>query len=497
MIARLIRLWSPALALFRGSVLRRLGADSLVGPGLPSARATDDDDWNLISGGGGPADRQWSSLKLDLQDSLEAWRLNAWVRQIVRLTTAYVVGDGLQVTSHRRAISRFVQEFWDHRQNGISARLAAWCDELTRSGELFIALFPNPVDGMQYVRAVPASQIERVETDPEDYEHETAYLERIPGQFEPKRWVSARDAQPGEACLLHYTVNKPVGATRGESDLAPLLPWARRYTDWLKGRVRFNEMRNKLATAEIILDDDTQVSAKRAQYAADPPTDSSIFVHGKGEELKFPAANIAAFEASGDGQALRLAMATAGDIPLHFFSEGDSATRATAVEMGDPTHRFYRQRQRAFGEMLVNLCEVAYLRHSATRGARGWWGQRVDLGLTYDAPDISRADNQALASSAASIVTAFATMADRGWITDELAIRLAFRFAGEILSDEQIQSILEAGNETQTFGADERGSDSGSDETGSNGNGRLGLLSGAAAPVSGDEWGRLPGSWRP
>jgi hypothetical protein len=437
--------------------LLRLGADSLLGSGVPSARASDDAGWNLVTAGDGPSDRGWTEIREDLTDALEAWRRNAWVRQIVRLLTAYVVGDGITVTSERVSVGRWVDKFWSHPQNRIDDRLAAWSDELCRSGELFLALFPNQVDGMQYVRVIPASQIQRVETDAEDYERETGYLEIVPGQIEPRRWPSQHEAQALEPCLVHFTVNKPIGATRGESDLTPVLPWAKRYTDWLRDRVRYNKIRSELATAEIVLDDDTQVEAKKQQYRANPPTRGSIYVHGRGEELKFPAANIAAFEAKDDGRALRLAMATSGDIPLHFFSEGDTATRATAVEMGDPTHRFYRQRQRELGGMLVDLAEVAYRRHLAVlRGIKekglGSWLRRGDLGLEYEAADISRADNKAMADAARTIVEAFAVMKENGWITDELAIRLAFKFAGEVLTDEEVSEILEAGTNDDNDG---------------------------------------------
>jgi hypothetical protein len=423
------------LAVFLGNLLQVV-ANRL---GSVTVRVDDSPGWSDVSAGDGPADRPWYELHEDLADALTAWRKNFMVRQVVRLTTAYVVGDGIKVSSSHPWVRGFVEAFQSHRQNKLGDRLAAWCDELTRSGELYVVLFPNPVDGMQYVRAVPASQITRVETDPEDYERETGYLEQIVNQLEPRQWKSKHTARPDEPCLLHYTVNKPVGATRGESDLTPLLPWARRYTDWLRDRVRFNKIRNELACAEIIIDDDSQVGAKRSQYKSDPPTSGSIFVHGRGEELKFPSANIAAFDAEADGKALRLAAATAADVPLHFFSEGDSATRATAVEMGDPTHRHYRMRQQAMCNILVDLCEQAYRRKAALGLAR----VPADLGITAEAPDISRQDNLAMAQAAKQIVEAFALMADRGWITDELAIRLSFRFAGELLTEDEIKSILE------------------------------------------------------
>jgi hypothetical protein len=37
-----------------------------------------------------------------------------------------------------------------------------------------------------------------------------------------------------------YAVNRPIGALRGESDLAPILPWMQRYSRWLEDRVRLS-----------------------------------------------------------------------------------------------------------------------------------------------------------------------------------------------------------------------------------------------------------------
>ncbi len=433
----------------------------------PSAGSGQASRWLPLSGYG-PQDRPWADVLMDLVDALDAWRQNFLIRQIVRLTTAYVVGDGIRVSATHPWAKEFVTEFWTDKQNRLAGRLPAWCDELTRAGELFIALFPNRVSGMQYVRAIPARQITTVETDPEDYEKETGYVE-LPTLtpalsqgargWEPKHWNSPLTAGPDEPVLLHFTINKAVGATRGEGDLTPLLPWARRYVEWLKERVRANKVRNDLACAEVIVEDDSQVEKKRAQYATNPPTGGGIFVHGKGEELKFPSANIGAYEAKDDGLALRLAMAAGANIPLHFLGEGASATRSTAQEMGDPTLRHYRMRQVCLVEIVTDLVEQAYTRRCATLGER----RAVDMGLVVEVPDVSRTDSQALASAAASIVAAFATMKANGWITDELAVRTAFKFAGEVLSEEQIKEVLDHAEPTKPSGSTDPGAGSGGD----------------------------------
>ena len=36
--------------------------------------------------------------------------------------------------------------------------------------------------------------------------------------------------------MLHYPVNQVIGCTRGESDLASIMVWLRRYSGWLEDR---------------------------------------------------------------------------------------------------------------------------------------------------------------------------------------------------------------------------------------------------------------------
>ncbi len=403
------------------------------------ARVDDAPGWTAIARAGlGPADRYWPELLADMDDALVMWRSNFLVRQVVRLTTAYVVGDGITVSSAHPWVSGWLADFWTDPQNRLAARLPQWCDELTRSGELYLALFPNRITGMQYVRAIPARSIERVECDPNDYEKETGYRERAPGRLEPKHWPAAAFAAPDEPGLLHFAINRPVGATRGESDLTPVLPWAKRYNDWLAERVRFNRIRNELAMMHIEVQDESKVETKRQQYAASPPTGGSILVTGPGEKVNFPSANIQGYDASPDGLAVRLAIAAGANIPLHFLGEGNSATRSTAQQMGDPTHRHYRMRQQQFGEMLKEIAGVAYGRSANLRGLH----RPGDLRLEVDAPDVSREDNGALASAAAAMVGALGQMKAQGWVDTETAIRLAFKFAGEILPEAKIRLLV-------------------------------------------------------
>jgi hypothetical protein len=69
----------------------------------------------------------------------------------------------------------------------------------------------------------------------------------------------------------------------------------------------------------------------------------------------------------------------------------------------------------------------------------------LGLGLSYQAADISRADNKNMAEAAAALVRGLAelkTTFGLGSAFDEIALRMAFRFAGEVLTEDQITEIL-------------------------------------------------------
>jgi hypothetical protein len=407
---------------------------------LGETKVTDKGPWQALIREFETEDRLYVEWAEDVKDALEAWRKNFLIRQIVRLTTNYVVGAGIGLRSEVPTVEKFLRQWWAHPMNRMDLRLPAMCDELTRSGELFPVLFTNQANGMSYVRFIPARQISEVDTDPDDLERELRYhrLGTVK-DIEGKWWKSPETAEPGKPVALHYAVNRPIGAVRGESDLLPILPWARRYTEWLKDRVRLNSARTNSGLWDVTIDDDGDVDKKKKQYKDLVPGHGSVIVHGKGEGWKPLSLNIEGSDASPDGKAVRLAVASGAGIPLHFLGEGESATKATAAEMGGPTFRHYTQRQDYFCFILKDIFSEAY-RLSGHR-------QFSDLRLKTMVPDIEERDNKLMAESAKTIVEALATMRDRGWVTDELAIGLAFKFAGEILEQGEILRILEEAKE--------------------------------------------------
>ena len=97
-----------------------------------------DDHWQTISGR--RHDRSWSEIQELYTDSLTAWRKNPMAWRIISTMVNYVVGSGISLTSPIADMDDFINRFWQHRKNRMDLRLAPMCEELVRSGDLFVLL---------------------------------------------------------------------------------------------------------------------------------------------------------------------------------------------------------------------------------------------------------------------------------------------------------------------------------------------------------------------
>jgi len=240
--------------------------------------------------------------------------------------------------------------------------------------------------------------------------------------------------------MLHLAVNRPIGATRGEGDLLPILPWAKRYSEWLADRVRLNRLRTRQGMLDVKIADDMMVQEKRQQLRTANPWQYGIYVHGPGEEIQLHNLEIRADQAEQDGRVLRLALAAGANIALHYLGEGEATNYATAKEMGEPTARFFTERQSELARFLQELVSEAFRRKAALGLAR--LPADGDLALDWTATEVARADNQSLAIAARDITTALTQMRANGWVDDTTAVSLAFKFAGEPLGEEEVARIL-------------------------------------------------------
>ena len=388
-----------------------------------------------------PHDRYAYDRQEILRDALEAWRVNPLARRIVSLTSQYVVGGGLGIESPHSGTHDFLNEWWQHRLNRMDTRAFEWCDELTRSGNLFVVISTD-AGGMSYVRAIPASGIEDILTAENDIEQELFILEKPSGTgIEGRRWQvydennDARQIDGSfDPVILHYAINRLVGAKWGESDLAPVLRWLARYSNWLEDRARLNRYRNTfLFWVKARFQSQGERVQRQAELNVDPPNPGTILVTDETETWEVLSPKLESTDAEHDGLALKKMFAVGSANPLHFLAEPESATRTTAEASGGPTYRHYEQRQLYFAWALSDVARVVINRRAQTDRSVS-----REAKINVLTSDISSRDNASLASAASQVIEAFGTLWEHSLIDDAEYLRVAYRFAGELVDVEDM-----------------------------------------------------------
>ncbi|MBG0785567.1 MAG: hypothetical protein H0S79_10740 [Anaerolineaceae bacterium] len=373
-------------------------------------------------------DRLGADRESVLEACLTAWRENPLARRLVGLTSQYVIGGGVDWGCDHQPTQDFLTAFWEHPLNRMGIRAVELCDELTRSGNLFLLLSTDRA-GMSYLRVVPAADIDRIEAAENDVEQPIALVGKA-GQVYPayRKDQDGLDGEGGFApVMLHYAINRPAGAQWGESDLAPLLIWLRRYAAWLEDRMRLNRFRNAfIYRVRANFSSEAARRARQLELAANPPSPGSILVTDESEDWSVISPKLEALDAQTDGLALKKMIAAGAGVPMHFLAEPESGTRTTAEAAGGPTHRQFEQRQRFFLWLLRDLLGAVVQRRALVDG-------RVDprAGITLHGADISARDNLAMAQAGEKIGPLFEALYRDGLIDAREYLRVVYRFVGE------------------------------------------------------------------
>jgi len=404
----------------------------------------------------------------------EAYNSNPLANYIVEITTNFVLGNGLTITAASRRAQKIIDRFWADPDNHMATRVYSLCTELSLYGELFIRFFVNPYDGHVKMAQIDPSMIDQIETDPENIERVVRVHRRPqgPGQNvwsanfgsvsatglsttgSPTAGTSDRadarlrapaassydastppssgsggfkaDTTAGEWLeCMQFAINKVSNAKRGKSDLATLLPWLRRYKDWLTDRVRINKYKGAfLWTIKLTGADRKTIDRKRMEYSY-PPDPGSIVVHNESEEWSAVQPNISADDVEADGRAIKMMIAMGAGLPEHYLSEGGHVNYATAAEMGLPTFRKFQRRQ----DEVVLMIRAIVDRVLDEAVKAGTLPAGADRRYDVNVPELVPDDNTTLATAASTMANALALARDRGWISDETAMKLLFGFA--------------------------------------------------------------------
>ena len=338
-------------------------------------------------------------------DALEAWRKNPIAWRTIAITTDFIVGDRLAISSPNQALDKFIKSFWNHPKNNMTQRLDTMCEELARAGDLFVLLFRNPLDGMSYIRFVTKDRIEKIEP------HQTTgkpslstTRPRTPAPASPGITPTTQPATRKTPSCCTTPSTDPWEPCWEKSDLVTQLPWLLRYSRMLEDRVRLNwAMR---AFLWIVTVPGSRVKEKQEQYRT-APEPGSIIVKDESEQWEANAPKLNAYDARWDMQAVRAMIDAGSGYPPHWRGDAGDISLATAQAMSGPTERHLRRRQLYFVWMVEDILYHAYNRSYAIGRARKLTSDNYADLFKVSLPEISRFDNESLSLAGMNAASAF------------------------------------------------------------------------------------------
>lgn len=368
-----------------------------------------------------------------LEEAIRAWRLNPLARRLANLYKIYNV-DGISFKCEHEPTQKFLTTFWNHDLNRMKRKLEKISNEIFLTGNLF-TLYSTDKSGMTYFRIYPTDQIAQIVTAPNDIEQEQSYITKelstavLSQTYKNPRGFTASQ-EP--VIMRHDAINQLAGTAWGEGEIWPDLPWLGRYATWLEDRVRLNHFRSTFMY--VVQGQFKTIEEKRKRQAElnnNPPRSGTVLVTDPSENWGIMSANLDAFDASIDGEAIKKMIAV-NHVPMHMLAEGESATRTTADAAGTPTYKSFESHQNTFIEIVEDI-----LRTVVQRRAEKDSNVDASAEIEVTSADATERDNAALALATGQIVASIGEMFDRELIDEEEYLRLVYRFAGETEPENQ------------------------------------------------------------
>lgn len=339
---------------------------------------------------------------------------NPLIKRAQRLRTFYVWGTGVQVSVRvpdggNTAVNDTLQAFLDDDSNAdaLTSSDAHRVNEagLGTDGNVYLALFTNPLTGRVQVRRLPFHQIEDTVRDPDDasvvwFYRRVHYTQPPAGQagpqqrvityhpsfryrptVRPKYWGVDQDRGQvmWDAPVRHVADNRQSGRLWGVGDLHAALPWARAYTVFLEDWARLAKALSQFAwkaqapsqskatqmAAQLLAAEDygnaagtSLDSGLRGRWGQDGRgTVAASAVMTPGFDLA-PIPKTGATIDADSGKPLAAMVAAATDLPLTMLlgDPGTTGARAVAETLDEPTRLMAETRRELWTTVYKDIC---------------------------------------------------------------------------------------------------------------------------------------------
>ncbi len=403
---------------------------------LPGGGAIDSDE-HLYRKLTGNINKDLSSIKQErmLQIVYHLYETNPLAHRIVEMTNDFIVGEGISYEAPDKKTKAVLDEFWYDPVNLWDIKQHNKALELGLYGEQCYSVVVNEYNGRVRLGYIDPLHIDEVISDPDNAEVITHIrLKGSAGQAGRLLKVIGQDEAADSETYGYLTgdcfffkVNSVSNSTRGRSDLLSLCDWLSGYDEFLFNRLDRAALINAFVW-DITLKGLTQEEIERWLRNTPPPKPGSIRAHNENVQYKAVAPDLKTEDATNEARMIKNHILGGSGFPEHWFAEGGNANRSTAAEMGEPTIKHLKARQRYFRYMLEYIfrfaLDQALIHHRLT--------PENDTGFQVIMPEISLKDTNTLSLSLKRVTDALQIAQERGWVSQNSASKLFAMLAGRM-----------------------------------------------------------------
>jgi hypothetical protein len=423
----------------------------------------DDDEWRRLTGDAG---RDLSPMTQARMQKLAhfLWESNPLANRLIELPVAFLLAEGVKLTCKDEEGQQTLDRFWRDPINDMDLKLEEKVRELSLNGEQCYPVFVNEHSGAVRLGYLDPRLIATVVTDPDNASQPVGVVTVKDRRGKALRYRvivngaeadcftartrAIRDSFADGECF-YFRVNNLAAGTRGRSDLLAAADWLDGYDQYLFGeldrakfqRAFFYDVTLKGATQELV--------DKRAREIAPPPP-GAVRVHNDSETWQTPAPSLAAGDSAEHARLFRNHILGGATLPEHWFGGGGDVNRAAASEMGEPTFKVFSLRQWRWTHFLKTIGRyVLRKRLLADGGAEPEADDpRLEVGVVF--PELAVRDTTKWAAALQQVAATLAIAVDRGFLTDETAVKMLAVVAGrlgvEIDPADELERAREAGD---------------------------------------------------
>lgn len=369
--------------------------------------------------------------------AVELWETNLLAHRLVELPVAWLLAEGVRLAAPDPRAQTWLDEFWRDPVTDMRRNLPRMMREMALFGEQCWPAFVDPLSGRARLGYIDPCRIAEVTADPDNASQPVGVTIGSAGDAPARRYRTVvngpetvfgpaarrlRAAMADGECFL-FQRNRPMGATRGRSDLLPALEWLADYDRFMRGEVERAEFLRAFVWDVTVENADQDEIEKRAAEIG-VPAPGAAMVHNQFETWRAVAPPLGGADVAAASRALRNHVLAGMGWPEHWFGSGGDVNRATAAEMGDPAFKALALRRREWTAILEEIGAFVVRRRRDPAARDPGAPLPHEQTPTVEWPELAPRDETRHARALADTVAAVLPALDRGLLAAPTALRL-------------------------------------------------------------------------